>query len=160
MRCYFILFPALFLLPVQAETTSTTTFQVGAQVQSGCRVQANDLRFAALDEAGVERLNTSALLSVHCTRGTYVGMMLDQGQNAHPETGVRQLAGEEAQAVLGYRLQHQKAESAPAETDWENGLPMLVSDGKRQALTLYGELAEAPNGSRFLSDTLTITLVY
>lgn len=160
MRFFFSLLPALLLLPVQAETTSTSTFQVGAQVQSGCRVQADDLRFPALDEADVERLNTSGSLNVHCTRGTYVGLMLDQGQNAHPETGVRQLAGEEPQAVLGYRLQHQKAETAPRETDWDNDLPMLISDGNQQVLTLYGELTEAPQASRFLSDTLTITLVY
>lgn len=160
MRCVIILIPALFLLPVRAETTSTTTFQVGAQVQSGCRVAVGDLRFPALDEANVERLTASASFTVHCTRGTFVGLMLDSGQHAHPETGVRQLAGEESQAFLGYRLQHQKAETVAAEADWGNGPAVLISDGTQQALTLYGELTEAPKGSRFLSDTLTITLVY
>ena len=160
MRCVNILIPAFSLLPVHAETTSTTTFQVGAQVQSSCRVEVDDLRFSALDETDVERLNSSASFDVHCTRGTYVGLMLDSGQNAHPETGVRQLAGEESQAFLEYRLQHQKAETAATQTAWGNGPAVLVSDGTRQALTLYGELTEAPKGSRFLSDTLTITLVY
>jgi len=37
-------------------------------------------------------------------------------------------------------------------------LPVLVSDGKWQALTLNDDLAEAPNGSRLFSDTLTIAL--
>ncbi|MEX2367269.1 MAG: spore coat protein U domain-containing protein [Pseudohongiellaceae bacterium] len=160
MRRFVILLPWFLVLPGHAETTSTTTFQVGAQVQSGCRVQADDLRFPALDEANVERLNTSGSLNIHCTRGTHVGLMLDQGQNAHPETGMRQLAGEEPQAILGYRLQHQKSETAPTETGWDSGLPTLVSDGNRQVLTLYGELTGVPEASRFLSDTLTITLVY
>lgn len=160
MRCCFILIPAFFFLPVQAEKTSTTTFQVGARVQSGCRVEVDNLRFPALDDTHVERLNTSASFTVHCTRGTYVGLMFDQGQHAHPETGVRQLAGEASQVFLGYRLQHQKAQTEPMDTDWGNRPATLISDGTRQALTLYGELTEAPAISRFLSDTLTITLVY
>lgn len=159
MRRLFLFIPCLFLVPASAETTATTTFQVGAQVQSSCRVQADDLRFAALEKPNIQRLDAGGSLIVHCTRGTFVGLSLDYGQNPHPETGERRLSGE-GEFALGYRLQSQKAETAATKTGWEEPLPTLVSDGSRQVLTLYGELTEAPEEPRFLSDTLTITLVY
>lgn len=159
MRRLFLFIPCLFLVPTHAETTASTTFQVGAQVQSGCRVQADDLRFAALEKPNIQRLDAAGSLIVHCTRGTFVGLSLDYGRNPHAETGERRLMGEDG-AMLGYQLQYQKAETAANETGWGRPLPTLVSDGSRQVLTLYGELTEAPEAPRFLSDTLTITLVY
>lgn len=143
----------------QAETTATTTFQVGAQVQSSCRIQADDLRFKALASAESRSLNASATLNVHCTRGAYSEVRLDTGQQPDPASERRRLVGE-GERHLGYRLQVRPADESPDEEGWDTLPAPLAGDGKARSLTLHGRLDEAPAAPGLLTDTLTITLVY
>ncbi|GGX39621.1 spore coat protein U domain-containing protein [Saccharospirillum salsuginis] len=143
----------------QAETTATTSFQVGAHIQSSCRVQSEDLRFLSLSSAESQALNASATLSVHCTRGTYGDIRLGPGMQPAAESEHRRLSGEGGRS-LGYRLQLVRGEASPGEEAWDTVPAPLVSDDTARRLTLHGRLDQAPDSPGLLTDTVTVTLVY
>ena len=143
----------------QAETTATTSFQVGAHVQSSCRIQSEDLRFQALSSPESQALNASATLSVHCTRGTYGDIRLGRGMQPAPESEHRRMTGE-GDRYLGYKLQLLRSDATPDEDAWDTIPAPLVGNGKVRNLTLHGRLEAIPDTPGLLTDTVTLTLVY
>jgi len=143
----------------QAETTATTSFQVGAQVQSSCRVQSGNLSFKALSSSERSALDASAALSVQCTRGTGGNIRLGPGMQPTPDSERRRMMGE-GERSLSYQLQLVHGDAPPAEDAWDSVPAPWVGNGQVRRLTVHGRLDRAPEAPGLLTDTVTITLVY
>jgi spore coat protein U-like protein len=136
--------------------TSTSTFQVTANVQSVCQISGGNLNFG--NYAGVQVTSTSTL-TVSCTQNQAYDVGLNGGSNSLPVTD-RKMSGPGG-AVLAYGLYSDSNYG----TNWGNTVGTDTvrrnGNGNAQTLTIYGRLP----GSQLVqpgaySDTITATITY
>jgi spore coat protein U domain-containing protein, fimbrial subunit CupE1/2/3/6 len=148
-----ILAAALVAAPAVARAASVTaTFGVAADVVENCRVSTRDLSFGVYDPLGLNAgkdLDASTSLTVVCTKGTSVRVILGAGQG--DSAGLRQLSG--AGQFLGYQLYRD-----PVRTEvWSQGdaavqIPNAGGAHAPNILTIYGRI---PAGQSILAGTFT-----
>lgn len=136
--------------------TSTSTFQVTANVQATCQISATNLNFG--NYSGVELTNTSTI-TVNCTQNQGYDIGLNGGSNSLPVTG-RKMTGPGG-TVLAYSLYSDNNRT----TNWGNtvGSDAVHGNGSggNQTLTVYGKLpANQLVTPGAYSDTITATITY
>lgn len=142
---------------IAATSTSTTTFQVTANVPANCSIAANDLNFGSY--TGTLTTATSAL-NVTCTNSLPYAVGLDAGLTPAATTSTRAMQGPSSSA-LNYAI----AQDSGHTTNWGNvnGTDTVAGTGTgaSQTLTMYGQIPAGQNvraGS--YSDKITATLTY
>jgi spore coat protein U-like protein len=134
-----------------------TTLLVRSSVTSNCRIAVSDLSFAAYDPLLVHAssgLDATAILTVTCTKGITVNVLVDDG--SHEAAGVRRMAS--GSQNLSYELFRDASRSSR----WERGNAFaLRAEGvfTPTALGVYGRIPAGqvvPAGA--YSDTVTATV--
>ena len=147
---------ALTALPATAETKFTTLL-VQSSVAPNCRVAVSDLSFAAYDPLVIHAssgLDASAILTVTCTKGISVNVLVNDG--SHESAGIRRMAS--GSQNLSYELYRDASRSSR----WERGNALaLRAEGvfTPTRLGVYGRIPAGqvvPAGS--YSDTVTATV--
>lgn len=133
----------------QAQTT-TTTFNVTANVASSCTVSASDLVFGAYTATAAAPLDQQSTISVTCTNGENYG--IDVG--ATPMT--RQMAGPSG-STLNYGMYSDNTYAAA----FGFGSTALTGSGAAQNYTVFGRVPAgqyaARSGVHTASVTVTVT---
>ena len=147
---------ALAALSARAESRFTTLL-VRSAVTSNCRIAVSDLSFGAYDpivtHAG-SNLDAAALLTVTCTKGIAVNVLMDDG--SHEVAGVRRMAS--GAQNISYALYRDASRSSR----WERGNVLaLRAEGvfTPTTLSVYGRIPAGqvvPAGA--YSDTVTATV--
>jgi spore coat protein U-like protein len=147
---------ALAALPIRAENRFTTLVLRSA-VASNCRIAVSDLSFGAYDpivtHAG-SNLDAAALLTVTCTKGIAVNVLMDDG--SHEVAGVRRMVS--GAQNISYALYRDASRSR----QWERGNVVAArAEGVFTPTTLgvYGRIPAGqvvPAGA--YSDTVTATV--
>jgi spore coat protein U-like protein len=147
---------ALAALSARAESRFTTLL-VRSAVTSNCRIAVSDLSFGAYDPLVIHAsssLDASAILTVTCTKGITVNVLVDDG--SHEDAGVRRMAS--GSQNLSYELYRDASRSSR----WERGNVLaLRAEGvfTPTTLSVYGRIPAGqvvPAGA--YSDTVTATV--
>lgn len=142
--------------------TSTTTFEVSAEVVDACRVAASALRFgrfAAVNDSSVE---ATTRIDVTCSNGTSYDIGLDAGSTAGATVTSRRMKISGSESFLDYSLYSDRERTRnwgeTVNIDTVSG----TGDGSTQTHVVYGRIPSgqqaAPVGS--YSDTITVTVTY
>ncbi|HEY2187879.1 MAG TPA: spore coat U domain-containing protein [Caldimonas sp.] len=150
-------------IPAALAATTTTTFQVTANVAAQCTVSALDLGFGAVDPLG-GNVDQTTSVSVRCTKNTTYTVGLNAGTTAGATLAQRLMAN--GLDTMNYNLYTDAART----TIWGNSAaaPTWVSGtgagmGTPQTLTVYGRV---PSGQTSLAagnysePTITVTVTY
>jgi len=147
---------ALAALSARAENRFTTLL-VQSSVASNCRIAVSDLSFGAYDPLvthASSSLDASAVLTVACTKGITVNVLVDDG--SHGDAGVRRMAS--GSQNLSYELFRDASRSSP----WDRGNALAlraVGVFTPATLGVYGRIPAGqvvPAGA--YSDTVTATV--
>lgn len=141
--------------------TSSTTFDVQAQILSSCAVSGANLSFGNYDASSASVLDASSTLSVNCTQGTAYVVKLDVGSGGGSYVNRTMANGAN---VLAFNLYRNAARSEV----WgdESGATLSVSGTGSGLLTanshtVYGRV---PIGQDEIpgtySSTITVTVEY
>src|SRR5271169_4522903 len=106
---------ALAALSARAENR-VATLLVQSSVASNCRIAVSDLSFGAYDPLVIHAsssLDASAILTVTCTKGITVNVVVDDG--SHGAAGVRRMAS--GPQNLSYEIYRDASRSSP----WDRG---------------------------------------
>jgi spore coat protein U-like protein len=139
--------------------TASTSFQVTANVDSSCVIEATDLNFGAYSPVGPALDGQSQLLLL-CTSSAQWNVGLDQGTAAGATVTTRQMTGP-APSLLSYSLFSDAARTInwgnTVGTDTVSG----VGTGGPQVVTIYGRVPAAQNvGVGGYQDTITATVTF
>jgi spore coat protein U-like protein len=150
-------------VPHATAATATATFQVTANVQTQCTVNAVDLDFGTVDPLGAN-VDQTTTVTVRCTRNTPYTVGLSAGTTTGATLAQRLMAN--GADTMSYNLYTDAART----TVWGNSAaaPTWVSGtgaglGSPQALTVYGRI---PSGQTNLAvgsysePTITVTVTY
>jgi spore coat protein U-like protein len=147
---------ALVALSARAEN-GFTTLVVRSAVASNCRIAVSDLSFGAYDPLVIHAgsgLDASAVLTVTCTKGITVNVLVDDG--SHEVAGVRRMAS--GSQKLSYELYRDASRSSR----WERGNVLALRAGGVFTPTELGVYGRIRAGQVVLagaySDTVTATV--
>lgn len=149
-----------FVASVSA-ATATSTVTVSATVIDSCTVTSQALPFGAYNSISGDGLDTSALASPTCTRGTAYAVSLNAGIGADATETARKLSGMEG-ASLTYGIYADAGRSSV----WGSGAGGTTQifgtgNGEAQPMTMYGRIPGAQTvrvGT--YTDTVTVTVTY
>jgi spore coat protein U-like protein len=172
--------PLLFAGAAQAASTTTTTFNVTANVPSLCKVSAANLAFGTYTP-GSGAVTGNSAISVNCTNGTAFTVALNAGSSTGASftnrnmtgTGSADTAGNTAttSALLNYQL-YTTATVGSGGTVWGDGSGTSTvagtgtGMGTPQAITetVYGQIPDSGTNLTAApgaySDTVTVTVSY
>src|ERR1019366_3264124 len=88
-----------------------TTLLVRSDVATNCRIAVSDLSFGAYDPLVIHAasvLDASAILTVTCTKGTTMSVLVDDG--SHENAGARRMVS--GSQNLSYELYHDASRSS------------------------------------------------
>ena len=143
--------------PASATTTATTTFGIGATVQSTCLVSATAMSFGTYSGSVA---NASSTVSVTCSNTTTYNVGLNPGTASGATVTTRQMTGPSS-ALLNYSLFSDSSRSvnwgSTIGTDTVSG----TGNGSSQSITVYGQVPAAQYVTPgAYSDTITATVTY
>lgn len=138
--------------------TATFGFNLRAQVQPDCRVEADDLDFGAHGLLN-QPVDASSQIRVSCTSGSSYSVGLGYGLhgNGPGDRQMRDLAGNR----IGYQLFRDNARTQP----WglaTDGLAMVAAgSGSSQPVSVHGRVPAQPTPPPgAYADTVTVTVTY
>jgi spore coat protein U-like protein len=139
-----------------AATTTTTTFQVTANVQANCVISASPLAFGTYTGAVN---NTTAPLTITCTNTTPYNVGFDAGTASGATVSSRSMLN--GTAKLNYKISKDSGNT----TNWGNTVGTDTTTGtgtgSAQNVTVYGQI---PAGQYVTpgsyADTITASIIY
>lgn len=144
----------------------TATFQVTATVIKSCVVSTTPIAFGNYDPTSATALTATGSVSAKCTKGSVVGVALDQGANkASGSTAA--VPARQMSDGSGDLLPYDIYTTSGGSTEWGNTTAQMpakqtsASAGTALVFTTYGSLpagADVPSGS--YSDTVTATVTF
>jgi spore coat protein U-like protein len=152
---------ALALTPAAANAaTATTTFQVTANVQANCTIQAAPLAFGTYTGALKNQISN---LTVQCTNTSPYDIGLDAGTASGATTSTRKMSG--SGPAAGQSLSYAIFQDGGNSINWGNvvGTDTVkgTGDGSTQTVAVYGQIPAgqfvAPGA---YADTITATVTY
>jgi spore coat protein U-like protein len=152
---------ALLAQPAGA-ASSTTTFQVTANVAAACTVTASNLDFGTVNPLG-GAVDQSAPLTVACTSTTAYTVGLSAGTTTGSTLTQRLMAS--GASFINYNLYTDAARgnvwgNSAASPSWVSGTGSGL--GTPQTLTVYGRIPSQPNlaAGSYLEPTISVTVTY
>ena len=149
-----------FAQSAQAQSTTTTTFPVTANVLEACLVTALPLDFGDYDPTSSTDLDETTTLDVLCTVGTSFEVGLSAGTASGATVTTREMTG--SSDTLGYGLFQNVSRS----TNWGNtpgtDTPAPITAGVlTETMTVYGRVPAGQNvAAGAYADTITVTVTY
>jgi spore coat protein U-like protein len=147
---------ALAALSARAESRFTTLV-VRSDVATNCRIAVSDLSFGGYDPLVIHAassLDASAILTVTCTKGITMNVLVDDG--SHESAGARRMAS--GSQNLSYELYRDASRSSR----WERGNVRALRAGGVFSPTTLGVYGRIPAGqvvpAGSYSDTVTATV--
>ena len=146
--------------------TSTSTFNVTANVLANCSVTANALNFGSYTPA-VGALTGSSTISVRCTKNTGYSVALNAGSTTGGTIAQRLMKHASATDTLQYNL-YTASTLATVFGDGTGGSATSSGTGSgmgtASTITVYGSLpdstANQAAATGAYSDTITVTVTY
>jgi spore coat protein U-like protein len=151
---------AILAVPAAIAATTTTTFNVTANVVATCAVTATNLAFGNYDAASGTPTDATSTVNVTCTNNHGYTVDLNAGTGSGATVAVRRMTN--GANTLDYSMFTDAARS----TVWGDGTLSTstqagTGNGAAQALTVYGRI---PTGqfvtAGAYSDTVTATVTY
>lgn len=151
---------AVLAVPAAIAATTTTTFNVTANVVATCSVTATDLAFGNYDAASPTPTDATSAVNVTCTNNHGYTVDLNAGTGAGATVAVRRMTN--GANTLDYSMYT----TAARVTVWGDGTLATstqagTGNGAAQALTVYGRI---PTGqfvtAGAYADTVTATVTY
>lgn len=140
--------------------TTTTTFQVSANVIKACSVSANNLSFGDYDPTSSTPLDVTTTITVLCTLGTSFSVGLDEGDGSGASVTSRLMTN--GGSTLNYGLY----QNAGRSTNWGNSVGSDTPAAQNALalgndLTVYGRVPEGQNVAQgTYTDDVTVTVTY
>jgi spore coat protein U-like protein len=141
--------------------TTTTTFQVTANVNAQCSITAANLGFGPVDPIGAD-VDATTTLSVKCTKNSAYTVGLDAGTTSGATIAQRKMAN--GADTMNYNLYTDAARSAVwgnTAGSWASGTGAGM--GTAQTLTVYGRVPTGQTNlavGSYAETTITATVTY
>lgn len=158
----FVTFGTVFAVPALAQSVGATQVQTAnlaarVQVQSACRIEADDLNFGVYDTAATSARTGQTELRLRCTPGSYVTIYLSAGGSGN--YNVRKMTGPK---TLDYQLYRDAALNNPLNSGGAAfTLPNDQNKGQTVVYPVYGAIKpkqDVPPGDYL--DTIIVTINY
>ena len=141
--------------------TTSSTFQVTANVVAQCSISAANLGFGAVDPLGVN-VDASSALTVKCTKNSAYTVGLDAGVTVGATIAARKMAN--GADIMNYNLYTDAARASV----WGNTTGTWASGtgagmGTAQTLTVYGRVPTGQTNlavGNYTETTITATVTY